>query len=124
MNCPSRTDNTLTHDGWNQNPHALASDLTTRQDLNGIANSRTYRDHRASDGDIEAEIRSHRVTEQTTENTNDVGVGEGGEGVTGPPRSTTPVMPHRSPWHHFKFLYSNTLNSKLNYIRDLFKHAR
>lgn len=40
MNCPSRTDDTLLHDGWNQSPNFLSPDLTTRQDLNGIANTR------------------------------------------------------------------------------------
>ena len=44
MNCPSRNDETLEHDGWNQNPPALAADLTTRQDLNGIVNRRTDQD--------------------------------------------------------------------------------
>lgn len=43
MNCPSRTDEPLESDGWNQNPPALAADLTTRQDLNGISNLRTQR---------------------------------------------------------------------------------
>lgn len=41
MNCPSRTDDELDQPGWNQNPPAFAADLTTRQDLNGIVNSRT-----------------------------------------------------------------------------------
>lgn len=45
MNCPSRTDESLENDGWNQNPPALAGDLTTREDLNGIANLRLQRDH-------------------------------------------------------------------------------
>ncbi|KAJ5582904.1 hypothetical protein N7535_001524 [Penicillium sp. DV-2018c] len=40
MNCPSRTDDTLLHDEWNQSPRVLAPDLTTRQDLNGISNTR------------------------------------------------------------------------------------
>lgn len=40
MNCPSRTDDTLLHVEWNQNPPFLAPDLTTRQDLNGISNAR------------------------------------------------------------------------------------
>ena len=44
MNCPSRTDETLAHDGWNQNPPALAAELTTRSDLNGIANTQVRRD--------------------------------------------------------------------------------
>ena len=41
MNCPSRTDDALLlHPGWNQNPPILAADLTTCQDMNGIANAR------------------------------------------------------------------------------------
>lgn len=46
MNCPSRTDDTLQHDEWNQNPPLLAPDLTTCQDLNGIANTRENKDGR------------------------------------------------------------------------------
>lgn len=41
MNCPSRTDDPPPDAGWNQNPPNLAADLTTRQDLNGIINSRS-----------------------------------------------------------------------------------
>lgn len=48
MNCPSRTDEILDHPGWNQNPAALAADLTVREDLNGIANLREQRGHRAT----------------------------------------------------------------------------
>ena len=44
MNCPSRPDPDLDHPGWNQNPSSLAADVTTRQDLNGIVNSRTKLD--------------------------------------------------------------------------------
>ena len=44
MNCPSRTDEPAAHDGMNQNPSELAADVTTRQDLNGIVNSRTGQD--------------------------------------------------------------------------------
>jgi hypothetical protein len=41
MNCPSRTDDDiLYHPGWNQNPPRFAADLTTCEDLNGIANAR------------------------------------------------------------------------------------
>jgi zinc transporter 1/2/3 len=41
MNCPSRTDeDPLSHPGWNQSPPQFAADLTTREDLNGIANAR------------------------------------------------------------------------------------
>lgn len=42
MNCPSRTDEPE-GDGFNQNPSALSADLTTRNDLNGLANSRVLR---------------------------------------------------------------------------------
>ena len=44
MNCPSRTDEPPEYDGKNQSPSALAADLTTRQDLNGIVNLRTKQD--------------------------------------------------------------------------------
>ena len=40
MNKPSRTDEPLEGDGYNQNPNPLSNDLTTNADLNGIANSR------------------------------------------------------------------------------------
>ncbi|KAL4891921.1 transporter protein Smf2 [Aspergillus ambiguus] len=50
MNCPSRTDDTLEHPGWNQNPPALNADMTTRNDLNGIANSKVHRSHASSVG--------------------------------------------------------------------------
>lgn len=43
MNRPSRTEDDFEHPTWNQNPPFLAADLTTRQDLNGIANSRVHR---------------------------------------------------------------------------------
>ncbi|KAE8383812.1 Zip-domain-containing protein [Aspergillus bertholletiae] len=49
MNCPSRTDDTLLHDEWNQNPPFLAPDLTTRQDLNGISNAR---ENKEGDGSV------------------------------------------------------------------------
>ncbi|KAJ5776565.1 uncharacterized protein N7511_001576 [Penicillium nucicola] len=44
MNCPSRTDDTLLHDEWNQNPPRFAPDLTTREDLIGISNARELKD--------------------------------------------------------------------------------
>jgi len=43
MNCPSRTDEPPESDGYNQNPSSLSADLTTREDLNGKANSRVLR---------------------------------------------------------------------------------
>ncbi|KAK9360202.1 natural resistance-associated macrophage protein-domain-containing protein [Lipomyces starkeyi] len=44
MNCPSRTDDSLLHPTWNQSPSHLNSDLTTRQDFNGIVNLREQRE--------------------------------------------------------------------------------
>lgn len=41
MNCPSRTDNTDGRDGWNQSPNLLSA--TTREDFNGMANTRILR---------------------------------------------------------------------------------
>ncbi|KGO74784.1 Zinc/iron permease [Penicillium italicum] len=52
MNCPSRTDDTLLHDGWNQNPRLLSPDLTTRQDLNGISNTRENKDDEYGPGTL------------------------------------------------------------------------
>ncbi|OAX80562.1 hypothetical protein ACJ72_05101 [Emergomyces africanus] len=43
MNCPSRTDQCPEHPDWNQSPPSLTGDLTTREDLNGVVNSRSYR---------------------------------------------------------------------------------
>lgn len=42
MNCPSRTEEPE-GTGFNQNPGALSADLTTRNDLNGMANTRVLR---------------------------------------------------------------------------------
>ncbi|KAE8354607.1 ZIP zinc transporter-domain-containing protein [Aspergillus coremiiformis] len=50
MNCPSRTDDTLLHVEWNQNPPFLAPDLTTRQDLNGVTNARENREKGSGSG--------------------------------------------------------------------------
>lgn len=50
MNCPSRTDDSIKHPGWNQNPPLLAPDLTTREDLNGISNARELLDRGGLEG--------------------------------------------------------------------------
>lgn len=44
MNCPSKNDNVLLTPGWNQSPPRFAADLTTCEDLNGIANARELGD--------------------------------------------------------------------------------
>jgi metal iron transporter len=48
MNCPSRTEEPEGM-GFNQNPSSLSADLTTRNDLNGIANVRVLRRIASSD---------------------------------------------------------------------------
>lgn len=60
MNCPSRVDPEIPPD-WNQNPPALASDATTRKDLNHIANARQKRksaNHASPDGAVEPSHQS------------------------------------------------------------------
>lgn len=44
MNCPSRNDDVELHPDWNQNPPMFAADLTTCEDMNGIANARELED--------------------------------------------------------------------------------
>lgn len=63
MNCPSRNDETLEHDGWNQNPSALAADLTTREDLNGIVNRRTNQDSGKEAEDARTELQGDGAAE-------------------------------------------------------------
>lgn len=55
MNCPSRTDEPPRDAGWNQNPPVLSSDLTTRQDLNGIVNLRTNPESKKGQDDSKAQ---------------------------------------------------------------------
>ncbi|CAK7226182.1 NRAMP-like transporter smf-3 [Sporothrix bragantina] len=43
MNRPSRTDELPRSDGMNQSPNPLSNDLTTNEDLNGVANGRRLR---------------------------------------------------------------------------------
>jgi metal iron transporter len=61
MNCPSRTEEPE-GTGFNQSPRILAPELTTRQDLNGIANARVLR--RIATGDIETVV-DHVPDDQT-----------------------------------------------------------
>lgn len=56
MNCPSRVDEVLDHDGWNQNPSSLSRDATTRADLNGIVNLRDRRDNKNIEPDDRGEV--------------------------------------------------------------------
>lgn len=65
MNCPSRNDDTDKHPHWNQNPPALTADLTTRADLNGIANTRELNeamDANQSDKEQDKSIRDATIS--------------------------------------------------------------
>jgi hypothetical protein len=62
MNCPSRTDDTLEHDEWNQNPPLLAPDLTTCQDFNGIVNARENEDAKRGASGLHGGIKWEDVT--------------------------------------------------------------
>ncbi|BCS26875.1 uncharacterized protein APUU_51586S [Aspergillus puulaauensis] len=64
MNCPSRTDDTLLHDEWNQNPPTLAPDLTTRQDLNGISNAREKKDEEGEKASWQGDHWMHHPREE------------------------------------------------------------
>merc|ERR1712169_91294 len=56
MNCPSRVDEVLDHDGWTQNPSSLSGDTTTRADLNGIVNARDRRENQNIEPDDRGEF--------------------------------------------------------------------
>lgn len=61
MNRPSKNDDGHDHPGWNQSPPSLSAETTTRSDLNGIANSRSHRDHALDlDEDLDDRIPSNR----------------------------------------------------------------
>ncbi|KIW14207.1 hypothetical protein PV08_06988 [Exophiala spinifera] len=62
MNRPSRNDDTEDHPHWNQSPHALSGDLTTRADLNGIVNLREQRENESSlDNNEQEQINTHPI---------------------------------------------------------------
>ncbi|KAF7717996.1 Natural resistance-associated macrophage family protein [Penicillium ucsense] len=52
MNCPSRTDDTLANPSWNQSPPRFSPDITTRNDFNGLANTRVHHKHAKGAGTI------------------------------------------------------------------------
>lgn len=92
MNCPSRVDETLENEGWNQNPPSLAADLTTRQDLNGIANSRRQRDHKQDHNGDESRDWMARADSQGDAEQNPAATGDKHRGDPAPP----PARSHSS----------------------------
>ncbi|RDW74974.1 hypothetical protein BP6252_06116 [Coleophoma cylindrospora] len=89
MNCPSRTDEPE-GTGKNQQPNALAADLTTRQDLNGIANKRLLRREAIEGVDDSVENQSRQTTYCT--------IPEKGSAVVGAESEHRPVQPP-TPMH-------------------------
>ena len=82
MNCPSRTDDdVLLNPTWNQNPPRFAADLTTCQDLNGIANARELGDAdrlRSGASDLrDCDVDEHQFQEKEKQR---VTLGKGVEG--------------------------------------------
>ena len=59
MNCPSRTDNPNAREGWNQSPNLHSG--TTREDFNGMANTRVLR--RIEPGQPVSEISDEKVSD-------------------------------------------------------------
>ena len=97
MNCPSRTDEPPKHDGLNQNPPGLAGDLTTRQDLNGIVNTRTDQDFSTIPNDPKSQQAVEKVEagEKIISTTHQTGI-EGADDDGSPPSSNDPPS-RRSP---------------------------
>ncbi|CAI7663554.1 unnamed protein product [Penicillium viridicatum] len=122
MNCPSRTDDTLQNPSWNQSPPPFSPDTTTRNDFNGLANSRVHRRHANSAnaaGDDPLSIDDRPNSQQDRDPGKEkVPSGEviaAGSGGDSPPRSSgSPRQPF------FTFLTSSTLNC----ARTLAKFSR
>lgn len=90
MNCPSRTDDTLEHPDWNQNPSRLSADTTTRNDFNGTANSKVHR-RRASgvggavgDGTMLIESQQQNQRQSDADNEKHTTTGEVVSAASGP----------------------------------------
>lgn len=94
MNCPSRTEEPE-GTGFNQNPSSLSADLTTRNDLNGIANTRVLRRISSSEirtteeQDYDPNLPPEKglvVGEKGAHGSRGGGSGGVGDGGMGPPR--------------------------------------
>lgn len=107
MNRPSRTDELPRSDGMNQSPNPLSNDLTTNEDLNGLANGRrlqrsvspsiqhagiagqSNRGGIAVENDTEPEIREKAVVEElAATRAGSVGLAQLPSQVSAPPSSS------------------------------------
>ncbi|KAE8145519.1 natural resistance-associated macrophage protein-domain-containing protein [Aspergillus avenaceus] len=122
MNCPSRTDNTLDHPGWNQNPPELSADITTRNDFNGIANSKVHRGHVPGAGTMGEGIATIEPQSEGQEgNDSDNEKKTPGEVVSASSGYDTPERNGRPPRRSLKIFFSS-LPSRI--ILRLVKFAR
>ncbi|GAB1192274.1 hypothetical protein APSETT444_001463 [Aspergillus pseudonomiae] len=123
MNCPSRTDDTLDHPGWNQNPSDLNADVTTRNDFNGIANSKVHREHASGAGatmgesiaTVEPQLHGRDRNDTESEKKMPGEVVSAASGYQPPERNS------RSPRHSFK---TPIKSSFLRMAQSIVKFAR
>lgn len=80
MNRPSRTDEPQEGDGFNQSPNSLSGDLTTNNDLNGLANARELR---REDVKLQSGSGSAPVPDQGVASGVDPDLAVGGRGTGG-----------------------------------------
>ncbi|KAJ5133803.1 hypothetical protein N7526_005168 [Penicillium atrosanguineum] len=125
MNCPSRNDDTIAHPAWNQSPPPFSPDTTTRNDFNGLANSRVHRRLAAGNSigtgedTLSLDLRPHIIgdPDPVKEKTADGEVFATTSGCE--PPSRTCGLPHR-PFQFQSFFSSSTASC----TRRLVKFAR
>lgn len=105
MNCPSRTDENEECPGWNQSPPGLSADLTTRADLNGIANLRTHRDgdalsHGPPQVDDWIELNEPDIPTHLSPEADQGHVSEGSKASSGIPTSASYRTTQSRQMHH------------------------
>lgn len=122
MNCPSRTDDTLENPSWNQSPPPFSPDTTTRNDFNGLANSRVHRRHAnsanaAGDDPLSIDVRPNSQQDR------DPGKEKvpSGEVIAADSGGDTPPRSSGSPRHPF---YTSLTSYSLRCARTLAKFSR
>ncbi|KAJ6163209.1 hypothetical protein N7497_003188 [Penicillium chrysogenum] len=122
MNCPSRTDDTLENPSWNQSPPPFSPDTTTRNDFNGLANSRVHRRHAnsanaAGDDPLSIDVRPNSQQDR------DPGKEKvpSGEVIAADSGGDTPPRSSGSPRHPF---YTSLTSYSLHCARTLAKFSR
>ncbi|KAJ5478205.1 hypothetical protein N7530_003714 [Penicillium desertorum] len=122
MNCPSRTDDTLENPSWNQSPPPFSPDTTTRNDFNGLANSRVHRRHAnsanaAGDDPLSIDVRPNSQQDRDPEKEKV----PSGEVIAADSGGDTPPRSSGSPRHPF---YTSLTSYSLHCARILAKFSR